>query len=105
MPSALPNQLLAVLFSLLAIPAGAQVAFTAQAVNMRAGPDRSFPLVTWLHGGVSVRVAGCINGWRWCDVIAGRNRGWVYGRYLSFNFQGQQMPFITSWSSVPSPWS
>ena len=95
MRGALPKQLLALLFLLLPVAAGAQVAFTTQAVNMRAGPDRAFPQVTWLHGGVSVRVAGCINGWRWCDVIAGRNRGWVYGRYLSFNFHGQRMPFIT----------
>jgi uncharacterized protein YraI len=95
MPSLLRRLFLVAVFLALAIPAGAQVAFTTQAVNMRAGPDRSFPLVTWLPGGVSVNVAGCIDGWRWCDVMSGRNRGWVYGRFISFSFQNQPMPVVS----------
>jgi uncharacterized protein YraI len=95
MPSALQRHLLAAFFLIFSIPAGAQIAFTTQAVNMRAGPDRGFPLVTWLPGGVTVNVFGCISGWSWCDVIFGRNRGWVYARFLSFGFQNQRMPIIT----------
>jgi uncharacterized protein YraI len=68
---------------LLPVPALAQSAFTTQAVNVRAGPDRAFPLVTWLQPGTPVNVIGCTNGWRWCDVVAGPWRGWVYSRYLS----------------------
>ena len=43
---------------LLPIPALAQTAFTTQAVNVRAGPDRAFPLVTWLRPGTPVNVIG-----------------------------------------------
>jgi uncharacterized protein YraI len=39
-------------------------------------------------GGARVTVVGCVPNWRWCDVIAGRDRGWVYSRYLSLPFQG-----------------
>ena len=37
----------------------AQTAITTAAVNVRAGPDRHFPAVTWLLGGTAVNVAGC----------------------------------------------
>ena len=80
-PSAL-RRLCRSLLCMLPIPALAQSAFTVQAVNVRAGPDRVFPLVSWLPGGTPVNVIGCTNGWRWCDVIARGTRGWVYSRYL-----------------------
>jgi uncharacterized protein YraI len=57
--------------------------FTTQSVNVRAGPDRSFPLVTWLPPRTQVRLWGCTSGWRWCDVSARGRRGWVHSRYLS----------------------
>lgn len=75
---------------LLPLSASAQLAaITTQAVNMRAGPDRSFPLVTWLPPGTGVNVVGCIDGWRWCDVVWGFNRGWIFARFLSMVFQNQ----------------
>jgi uncharacterized protein YraI len=57
-------------------------------VNVRAGPETIFPTVTWLLGGKSVTVVGCTANWRWCDVTAGRYRGWVYARFLSYPFNG-----------------
>ena len=74
--------------------AAAQTAVTTSAVNVRAGPDRSFPAVTWLHGNTAVTVMGCIEGWRWCDVIAGPNRGWVYSRYLAFPWNGNTVTIL-----------
>jgi uncharacterized protein YraI len=71
-------------------------AFTTAAVNLRAGPDRSFPLVSWLQGGTPVTVFGCLNGWHWCDVAFGFNRGWVYGRFLAMPFNGQQVMIMNS---------
>ena len=56
---------------------------------MRAGPDRSFPLVAWLPAGASVQVFGCIEGWRWCDVQWGFNRGFVWSPFLQMQFQNR----------------
>jgi uncharacterized protein YraI len=68
--------------------AAAETATTTSAVNVRSGPDRSLPTVTWLLSGARVTVVGCVPNWRWCDVIAGADRGWVYSRYLSLPFKG-----------------
>jgi len=103
MPSSLKKYLLAALLLIFSVPGVAQTAFTIQPVNLRAGPDRGFPLVGWMPGGVAVRVFGCTSGWRWCDVVSGRNRGWVFARYLSFTFQNQPMPIIMGGSRSGFP--
>ena len=56
------------------IPAWAQLAYTTQSVNVRAGPDSAFPLVTWLPARTRVSVVGCTVDERWCDVVSGRSR-------------------------------
>jgi uncharacterized protein YraI len=71
-------------------------AFTTAAVNLRAGPDRSFPLVSWLQGGTPVTVFGCLGGFTWCDVGVGFHRGWIYGRFLAIPFNGQQVLIMNS---------
>jgi uncharacterized protein YraI len=88
---------------LLPLSAWAQFAVTTQAVNVRAGPDRGFPLVTWLPAGTAVNVWGCIQGWRWCDVGTGFNRGWVYARFLSMTHRNQPTVIINGgpWLGVP----
>ena len=78
----LPLWVAAILVSV-AFEAAAQSAVTNSNVNIRAGPDRMFPLVGWLPPRTSVRVFGCTSDRRWCDVASGRNRGWVHSRYLS----------------------
>jgi len=78
-------------------------AVTTAAVNLRAGPDRSFPLVSWLQAGTPVTVFGCLNGWHWCDVAFGFNRGWVYGRFLAVPFGGQQVVIMNSGPRIGIP--
>jgi len=82
---------------LLAIPfaASAQDAFTARTVNVRAGPDTSYPAVATLGGGAPVEIMGCLDDWSWCDVVFGPNRGWVYAPNLSYVYQGSRVPFYT----------
>ena len=75
-------------------PAAAQTAITTSAVNLRAAPDRAFPTVSWLMGGTSVDVVGCTANWRWCDVVAGRERGWVYARFLSYRHDGGTVTIV-----------
>jgi uncharacterized protein YraI len=78
-------------------------AFTTQSVNLRAGPDRSFPLVSWLPGGTPVNIVGCLNGWHWCDVAVGFNRGWVNGRFLSITVGNQPVLIMNSGPRVGVP--
>jgi uncharacterized protein YraI len=79
---------------LLPIPALAQTVLLSQAVNVRAGPDASFPLVTWLSARTPVQVVGCTEGRHWCDVASGRTRGWIHARYLG-NFVHSRTPLVT----------
>ena len=67
---------------------GTAQAFTNRAANVRAGPDRNFPSVTFVLGNTPVTVLGCVASFRWCDVVVGRNRGWIYARYLTLSFDG-----------------
>jgi uncharacterized protein YraI len=60
-------------------------------VNLRAGPDSSYPSVAMLGAGTSVAIQGCVDGWSWCDVAAGNNRGWVAGNFLQEEYQGQRV--------------
>jgi uncharacterized protein YraI len=60
-------------------------------VNLRAGPDSSYPSVMMLGDGTEVAIEGCVNGWAWCDVAAGANRGWVAGNFLQEEYQGQRV--------------
>ena len=60
-------------------------------VNLRAGPDTSYPRVSMLDSGTPVAIEGCVDGWSWCDVAAGDNRGWVAGNFLQEEYQGQRV--------------
>lgn len=87
----LPSLLLAA--ALVPAVACAELAVTTGDVNMRAGPDTSYPRVATLGRGVTVDVVGCVEGWQWCDVIVGPNRGFVAAGYLSYGYN--------SYSSAP----
>lgn len=88
---------IAALFALALLPAAAwaQFAYTNRDVNLRAGPNREFPLVMWVPGGVQVYVNGCIEGWTWCDVTVGDQRGWVYADFLSYDYYGQPVTIVS----------
>lgn len=83
-----PIRILFALALLLPLSAFAQSNFTREATSLRAGPDRAFPVVTRLSSRTSVRVFGCVSGRRWCDVAAGRNRGWIESRHLANSVRG-----------------
>ena len=86
------------------LAAMAQQAFTSKPVNLRAGPARDYPLVAQLGPGTPVQVAGCVNGYSWCDVtLQDGNRGWVYAQNLNYPYQGNQVPLITYGSAIGLP--
>ena len=76
--------------------AAATAAFAADGyvtgdVNLRAGPDPSYPSVATLSAGTSVAIQGCVDGWSWCDVASGDNRGWVAGDFLQEEYGGRRV--------------
>jgi uncharacterized protein YraI len=88
----------------LAAPAPAQAqAVTVSAVNVRAGPDRFFPTVTWVLSGTAAKVHGCVDSWRWCDVTVGRDRGWIYSRYLSVQHEGRKVTILQGGPTLGLP--
>ncbi|OOG48036.1 hypothetical protein B0E50_11530 [Rhodanobacter sp. C01] len=69
----------------------AQDGYVTGNVNLRAGPDPSYPLVDQLPAGTGVSVQGCTSGWEWCDVINANdgNRGWIAGNFIQYEYQDQ----------------
>jgi uncharacterized protein YraI len=72
-----------------------QYAYVTRDVNMRAGPDSSYPLVARLSSGTSVAVGGCLQSYTWCDVYTNDVRGWVYASYLAYPYQSSEVPIYS----------
>lgn len=92
------NRLICILGTLLigaSAVASAQNAFTSRPLNVRAGPDRAYPLVAQLGAGAPVDVMGCLSDWSWCDVTFDGTRGWAYAPGLNYVYQGQQVPLYS----------
>jgi uncharacterized protein YraI len=53
-------------------------------VNLRAGPGTDYPAVTVIPRWTGLQVQGCVDGYSWCDVVVGSERGWIYAQYLQF---------------------
>lgn len=58
-------------------------------ISLQSGPDSEYPAITDLAAGTPVEVEGCIEGYSWCDVIVGEDRGWVPGSYVEEEYDNQ----------------
>lgn len=67
---------------LIANAAEASPGYVSRSVNLRAGPDVSYPVVNRVRAGTRVEIFGCMEGWNWCEIGFYRDRGWVSGQYL-----------------------
>jgi len=74
-----------------ATPALAGQGYLVANVTLRAGPDVAYPSVVGLRAGTPVGIEGCVDGWSWCDVTTGNDRGWVSANYLQEEYQGQRV--------------
>lgn len=91
--------------ALLALPALASAydGFVTANVNMRAGPAVAYPAVTMIPSGSPVSIYGCLDGWTWCDVSAGPNRGWVAANFVQDNYQGRRVVITDYGSQIGIP--
>jgi len=61
----------------------AQISATLTAgVHLRAGPAIFYPAVQIVPAGQVVQVFGCEQGFNWCDVQMGPQRGWIDAAFL-----------------------
>jgi uncharacterized protein YraI len=60
--------------------------FAVDTVNLRAGPDVDYPVVTTIPAGAPLSIQGCTDAWEWCDVIFADARGWVAGNYIQYDY-------------------
>ena len=79
---------------LLSAAALGQSAYTVREANVRAGPERDYPVVTRLPAGTPVEVTGCNEDWSWCEVIAEPDRGWVYAGSLEYPYEGRRIVIL-----------
>jgi uncharacterized protein YraI len=83
--------------------ASAQNAYTSRPMNVRAGPNRDYPLVAQLDEGAALDVHGCLSDWSWCDVSFDDTRGWIYAGGVSFVYQDQRVPLYSYGPSLGLP--
>ena len=89
--------------SLLAVPTLAvaqQLAYASKTISMRAGPSRDYPVVATLGSGTAMTIYGCLQGYRWCDVVVGASRGWVYSGNIVYPYLGQNVPVMSYGSTL-----
>ncbi len=100
--TALKTTTCAAFAALLTLPcvAFAQVqAYTSQPVNLMAGPDDGYPVVTGLGPNQPITVMGCVNDYSWCDVALDDLRGWIYGDAINYPYEGNYVP-LESYGAV-----
>lgn len=78
----------------------AQSAYAAKELNLRAGPSTDYPVVAVLPASTAVFVQGCLSDYRWCDVVAGPSRGWVYAGNIVYPYRGANVPVATYGAAI-----
>jgi len=89
----------------LCAPLAAQAAegWVVADISLQAGPDPSYPSITELTAGTPVSIQGCIDGWTWCDVAVGYDRGWVPGTFLEEDYGGRRVVVIDYGPQIALP--
>jgi uncharacterized protein YraI len=77
-----------------------QLAYASKTVSMRAGPSRDYPVVATLLSGSSMTIYGCLQDYKWCDVVVGRYRGWVNSHGIVYPYQGENVPVMSYGSTL-----
>src|SRR5579859_6548565 len=78
-------------------------AYVTANVNLRSGPDSSYPSVARLRIGTPVSIEGCVDGWAWCDVSVADDHGWVSGTFLQQEYEGERLGIRSSGARIGIP--
>jgi uncharacterized protein YraI len=78
-------------------------AYTSTSAYLYAGPAQDYPIVAQLPAGQPVTVYGCVSGYTWCDVAIPQARGWVYGGYLTYPYQGSNVTLMNYGTAIGLP--
>jgi uncharacterized protein YraI len=76
------------------LAAYAAEAYVVADISLQAGPDTDYPPIDNLSAGTEVDVNGCIEGYSWCDVSVGEDRGWVPGSFLEEEYESQPVYLV-----------
>lgn len=72
-------------------------------VNIRSGPDSDYPAVARLKKNSTIEVYGCIEDWDWCDIRAGRYRGWIRGDSIYTTYRNRNVAFVEAAPALHIP--
>ncbi len=78
-------------------------AYTNAPIDVYAGPAPDYPIVAVVPEGTALTVLGCVDDYSWCDVAAPGLRGWAYSEYLSYPYQGVEVPIINYGPTIGLP--
>lgn len=89
--------------ALTATAADAAPGYTTAPARLRAGPGADYPTVARLRPGVPVQIFGCLDGWAWCDIGVGPDRGWANGRFLAADVQHRRRVIVEAAPMIGVP--
>jgi uncharacterized protein YraI len=77
--------------------------FVPGPVDLRSGPDESFPIVASIPSKEHMELEGCLQNWTWCDISWNGQRGWVSGHAIEAIYQNKTsyVADIASTANVP----
>lgn len=98
----------------LSLVAGATLMFASYAASamsgvaattfiLHAGPGDNFPEVSSVPATAPLQIYGCIEGYRWCDVMWKDQRGWTPGDTLKYQYRGRPIKLYDAGSSTDIP--
>lgn len=50
--------------------------------------------------GTAMTIYGCLQGYKWCDVVVERSWGWVYSGNIVYPYLGQNVPVMSYGSTL-----
>jgi uncharacterized protein YraI len=62
--------------------------YTVAPTTLYSAPNPGYPPIETIPVGAQVFVEGCTDGYAWCDVVAGEDRGWMPGNYIQYEYNG-----------------